>query len=540
MKKILYKIIISLSAFILVLSFSFGHLNTSKRFEVHASEYSITQQVAAVIAVLLAAAGIQIVNEPTLDQMQTIYNGLSVEAQGVLSSPTLGNNIVEGMIALPYAQAQTAIHSLVNTFQAWEWSGTKSSNDYIATDLSNLLTEATIIYSDSNYIKKRSYFNMNGIDFDFQSMSIINSSTEMNTISIPGYSQMLGYRGTYDIKAIPIFALGSLAYPSWTDHADTLFLAQTFSCVRYTTHQYGNPCLTGNGIDYNDLVIGYPGTYSIEDLTVSTAMLGLLMNNTGLTLPAPTNGWDNSEPGDIDLEGWTKGLTIPDVGDVVVLGGLAAGTLAGLSPEAVLVPSGSQTPFDPSTEEPDPGDEEPYTPPNNNGSVFFDVVKALAATFGLSMLLEADPVGNVINAAQTFLDNVVQTFTQAFSTMLKALIQPVVSAFSVMIQGLFTLDIPATQLKIEGIRSAIFARIPCVEETLNAWYDIMAVNGSNLISSFTFFGETFSISSGTLLQAFQGFGSMIKQAFRFVFWFIFLKGMRRRVTSFLGLVSAER
>jgi hypothetical protein len=68
----------------------------------------------------------------------------------------------------------------------------------------------------------------------------------------------------------------------------------------------------------------------------------------------------------------------------------------------------------------------------------------------------------------------------------------------------------------------------------------MAVNGSNLISSFTFFGETFSISSGTLLQAFTGFGNMIKQAFRFVFWFIFLKGMRRRVTSFLGLVSAER
>jgi len=104
----------------------------------------------------------------------------------------------------------------------------------------------------------------------------------------------------------------------------------------------------------------------------------------------------------------------------------------------------------------------------------------------------------------------------------------------------FVVDLALTQSKLNLLIAKITARIPCVNETFQAWADIMAVQAHDLVSEVTVLGNTFTINTGEILQAFSGFGNWIKQAFRFVFWFIFLKGMRRRVTSFLGLVSTER
>jgi len=104
----------------------------------------------------------------------------------------------------------------------------------------------------------------------------------------------------------------------------------------------------------------------------------------------------------------------------------------------------------------------------------------------------------------------------------------------------FVIDLDITKNKFNLLIANITARIPCVNETFAAWQNIMAVQAHDLVSQVTVLGQTFTINTGQILQAFTGFGDLIKTAFRFVFWFIFLKGMRRRVTSFLGLVSTER
>ena len=104
----------------------------------------------------------------------------------------------------------------------------------------------------------------------------------------------------------------------------------------------------------------------------------------------------------------------------------------------------------------------------------------------------------------------------------------------------FVIDLDITKNKLNLLFANITARIPCVNETFAAWQNIMAVQAHDLVSQVTVLGQTFTINTGQILQAFTGFGTLIKTAFRFVFWFIFLKGMRRRVTSFLGLVSTER
>lgn len=533
MKEILKKIFINLLAIILVLNFSFTYINSSKQYQVQATEYTPTNlDKAKLIAGIMAGLGIKFVQDLSDSTVTAVYNGLNAGAKAVVDGFDYQNQIIGDYLAIGYNEAQTLIKSLYDTFGAL----TAGSTGYLASDG---------VYN----FHKETY--LNPTSFGISTYGVLGSTAYIASVNQHVLYQkqtMLMHNGNRIYNFIEVAPAATCSFETeigW-------FLSSLFIDSPRSDGQYrlgvrlktncnvfaGGQFRAGNGI----ILIARNSMGNVIDIAMPAGLIAtqISVDAGGLTLDPPTGGWN--EPGDIDLEGWTKGLTIPDVGDVVILGGLAAGTLAGLSPEAVLVPSGSQTPFDP-IEDPDPGNEDPYNPPPAENAGWFAAWTAAALGAG-SALFGYDPVRDAFAAIQNAIQSIVQPLidglTASFQTMLQALMQPFISAFSVMIQGLFALDIPATQLKIEGIRSAIFARIPCVEETLNAWYQIMAVNGSNLISSFTIFGETFSISSGTLLQAFQGFGSMIKQAFRFVFWFIFLKGMRRRVTSFLGLVSAER
>jgi hypothetical protein len=540
MKDIFKKILISLTAFILVLSFSFTHLNTSKRFEVNATEYTPTNlDKAKLMAGIMAGLGIKFVQDLSDSTVTAVYNGLNAGAKAVVDGFDYQNQIIGDYLAIGYNEAQTLIKSLYDTFGAL----TAGSTGYLGND-------GVYNFHKETYTNPTSFgINTYGVLGSTAYIASVNQNVlyQKQTMSMDSSKRIYNYVEVYPAATCSFeteigWFLSSLFIDSpSTDGKHRLGVRLKSNCNVYAGGQFRS----GEGI----VLKARNSLGNILDVVMPAGLVAtqVSVDAGGLTL-APPPGGDWNDDDDVDIPAiWTKVVNWADnlsTPAKIVIGGIGGTTLSELAlsliNNPVLLPPATVTPFDPVVPV-EPVDPFPNpADPTNIGSWLLDGLKALGLTMATAFGLHLDPVGSAISGIQTFLDSIVENMVAGFQVMLEALIQPLVSAFSEMIQGLFTLDLPATKLKIEGIRSAIFARIPCVQETLNAWYQIMAVNGSNLISSFTFFGETFSISSGTLLQAFQGFGSMIKQAFRFVFWFIFLKGMRRRVTSFLGLVSAER
>lgn len=534
MKDIIKKILIISSAFVLVLSFSFSHWNTSKRYQVQASEFSMTLQVANAIAVFLAGLGIKMTSDLSFDNFQAIYNGLPEESRGILSSPTLGNNIVEGMWALTVDQVQTLAKAFITTMgldtmptntNSYTIDGLTVPYDVIS--LNNFTAVSTTALTNLNFTSqsnvKRYVINY---EVDFLSITCVASNmcdyyAYDRTFTDFSYLYSVPYRNA-DGNVYTLIITDAINYPS-------KFIHSTKATIDGWLHWFAS----------------YNATWAMGFAT------GANMVSTGLTLPAPFGGWRDSDAGDIDVSDWSKQLENNAGLPLVVLGGLTATGLEDLKnmgPNDVLLDDGIKTPFDtPKVVVPDTGAgtidgtvDFPNTDsiPETNSGLAGWIGGALGALTG-GLFGALNGILGWIKGIWEWLKQMAGSLSSILSLLL-TLPMILYEAITGALSNLFTWDLDLTRQKFEGLRTAMMFRIPCMNETIQAWYDIIATNGHNLTSSFTFFGETFSWNSGQLLQAFAGFAASIKQAFRFVFWFVFLKGMRRRVTAFLGSMSVER
>lgn len=568
--KLINKILVSFLSLLLVFSSVTSYQFQQKETQVHAvGEHTVTDLRAYLFALILAAYGITITTADNIStQLDNVYNNLNSNAKYIVDHIDWSAQYKDGYIALAsstYALLSRGILEAVNAF--------------------NMTPNTQYYWSPENFLSNDSYwsfgtpYTVTNNPSGFLSGSVINQYTFGSISSLmPGVSIV-------DLKSnIQTKKMFNITFQNFT-YFKTMFVfvpLSTFRSTSYSDSYVGTILPTDNvlalkvftdatnasTVTYNGYINAstysattYPERYLPYSLTNSLGTqldsLGLYMLMSGLSLP--------DDPNDLQVpENWTKELDLPNLGKSLLIGSfIGSGAqliLNNLIPPNVPVPPTTPTPFNPPSVDPDPIVIDPTPIPDPSVPVtdlpsLWGAITGATAAFLQNLFSGLQPIIDLLQGIKTFLQTMVQPvvdaivqlgldlitgLTTAFQTMLQTLLEAMIVPFIQAFAQLWTWDITTTQLKIEELRQLMFLRIPCVNETLEAWYKIIAVNGHNLTSSFTIFGHTYTWSSGSLLQAFSQFASLIQQAFRFVFWFIFLKGMRRRITAFLSAMSVER
>ena len=528
---ILKKILITTLSIVLVFSFSFNQWNTSKSYQVKANEYVPTvKDIATLIVGVLAAAGIKVTNDLNDINVTALVNNLNSNAKSVIDSFDYVNKMYGGYVAYQYDQLQILTHGLITELNAWQFNS------------------GTPTYYSENF-----------------GAGTVNIDSYLSHMNDTGWTEFKA--GTYNANYIINGNLVQLGKLYWNSPTDYEVYGNYYTGMTYL---FALPYIDSDGLFKTRIITdatnksnysqftnrkymwqsGIYDWFTVSGLPTTNA-IGFELDAGGLTLPAPLGGWDNSQAGDIDVSDFGKEIDLGTGLPLVVLGGLTIEGLQDLKnkgPQDVYLGDDAITPFD------KPIDTTPGSGVGTiDGTVDFpntdsvpETNAGLAGWLGGALGALTGGLLGALNGILGWIKGIWEWLKQmagSLSSILSLLLTlPMIlyNAITGALSDLFTWDLDATKLKIDELRQLMFLRIPCVNETLEAWHKIISVNGHNLTSSFTIFGHTYSWSSGSLLQAFSQFASLIQQAFRYVFWFIFLKGMRRRITAFLSAMSVER